>query len=82
MRWLKTIVVCALAALFAASGIRKATDPDAGSWQIVHGIARVAFGVFVIGGAVWQAVRRQQAEPTPPVTAESGPVADGERNQV
>lgn len=73
MRWLKALVICVLAGLFAASGVYKATDRDAGSWQVAHGIFRVVFGGFVIGGAVWQAVRR----PTdPPAGPDTGPACD------
>lgn len=76
MRWLKMLVVCTLAVLFAASGIRKATDPDAGAGQVVHGIARVAFGAFVFCGTVWQGVWRRQTEPRPPASAEPDAAAD------
>ncbi len=57
MSWLTRLVVCGLAILFAASGVRKATGRDAGSWQVAHGVARIAFGALVVVGALRPAAR-------------------------
>lgn len=78
MYWLKRIVVCGLAILFAASGVRKATGRDAGSWQVVHGVARVAFGSSVVVGTLWSAFRRREIQSKPSDSESSTPTQTGE----
>lgn len=79
MYWLSRLAVCGLAVLFAASGVRKAAAPDAGSWQVARGAARVVFGTAVVAGTVWSAVRRGKAEPPPAPAAPGAAPDDGGR---
>ncbi|QDU18700.1 hypothetical protein [Urbifossiella limnaea] len=72
MSWLPRLAVCGFAVLFAASGVRKVTDPEAGAWQVAHGGARVAFGSAVVVGTVWSTVRRRNAGPEPSAPADPG----------
>src|SRR5690606_8877956 len=60
MYWLTRLLVCGLAILFAASGVRKAADRDSGPWQVAHGVVRIVFGSSVVVGALWSAVRRRE----------------------
>jgi hypothetical protein len=66
LHWLGKPVFCGLAVLFAATGVYKVTADDAGTWQIVHGIVRVAFGTSVVIGMFWPGNRsgENDAEPS------------------
>lgn len=68
MKWISKLGPCLLAFYFAATGVEKMTAQDAGTWQIVHGGARIVIAAIILLGAARMGVGSQQprSEPSGP----------------